>query len=86
MNKGGAILVYLLEIDDEFTWVVLGECEDFRTKKCDDVIRDNTGLFILEIGIVDTKIAVKPVDLPGDECPGDKALKTCPMMSVQGPK
>jgi len=84
VNKGGAILVYLLEIDDEFTWIVLGVCDDFRAKKCDNMIRNDTGLFVLEIGVVNTKIGVKPVDLPGDELPGNKALKTSPIMSVRG--
>ena len=75
VNEGGTVLVYLLEIDDKFTWVVLGICEDFRTKECDDVIRNDTGFFVLEISVVDTKIGVKPVDLPWDELPGNKALK-----------
>jgi len=84
VNEGGAFLVYLLEVDDELTWIVLGVCEDFRAEQCDDVIRNDTELFVLEIGVVDTKIGVKPLNLPGNELPGNEALKTNPMMSVPG--
>lgn len=74
MNESRAILVDLLEIDHEFAGVVLGICEDFRTKKRDDVIGNDLHRLGLEVGIVDAEVGVEPVHLVHDKFARNEAL------------
>lgn len=75
MNKCCALVVYFFEIDDEFGGVMLRVCDDLRAKQRDDVIRDDAKFLVLEVGVVDAEIRVKPVDLVGNEFPRDKSLQ-----------
>jgi hypothetical protein len=53
---------------------VLGICEDFCTKEGDNMIRDDLDGFILEVGIIDAEVSIKPLNFVRDELSGDKTL------------
>lgn len=65
MDEGGsiALLVNFLEVDDKTFRIVLGVRQNLRAEQGNDVIGDDTPGFVLEIGIVDAKVGVEPVDL-----------------------
>ena len=77
VDEGGALarVVDPLKVDDERARVVLGVSEDLGAEEGDDVVRDDLDGLGLEIGIVDAKMAVEPVDLVRDELAGNEALK-----------
>ena len=75
MDEDGTVLVYLLQVDDEFCGIMLGVCENFCTKEGDDMIRDYWDGLVAEVSVVDTQLGVKPGDLVRDEFSGDKTLR-----------
>lgn len=53
---------------------MLGVGEHFGAEEGDDVVGDDGGGFVGEIGVVDAEVIVEPVDLVLDEFAGDEAL------------
>ena len=53
---------------------MLGVSEDLGAKEGDNVIRDDSACFTLEIGVVDAEVGVKPIDFVCDELAGNKSL------------
>ena len=76
MNKSCAapILVDFLKVDYQFAWIMFRICHDLGTEQCDNMIRNDLGRFILEVGIIDTKTTIEPVNLARDEFARDEAL------------
>jgi len=74
MDEDSAILVDLLQIDDEFCGIVLGVGENLCTKEGDDMIRDYWDGLVAEISVIDAQLGVKPVDFIRDELSGDETL------------
>jgi hypothetical protein len=68
------VLVDLLELDNEITWITFCVCNDLGTKQCDNVVGDNLYTFVLKISIIDTKVIVEPSDLASNELARDEAL------------
>lgn len=54
---------------------MLGVRQDLRTEERDDVIRDDTSGFVLEVGVVDAEVGVEPVDLASDELAWNEPLR-----------
>jgi hypothetical protein len=77
MDEDGAVLVDLLQVDDELGRIMLGVGENLCTEESDDMIRDHWDGLVAEIRIVDAQLGVKPVDLVRDEFSGDEALYGC---------
>ena len=70
-----SVLIDLLEVYHKLRRVVFGVREHLGAEEGDDVVRDDLDGLGLEIGIVDAKMAVEPVDLVRDELAGNEALK-----------
>ena len=70
-----SVLIDLLEVDHELRGVVFGVREYLGAEEGDNMVRDDLDGLGLEIGIVDAKMAVEPVDLVRDELAGNEALK-----------
>ena len=70
-----AIIIDLLELDKQLRRVVFGVREHLGAEEGDNMVRDDLDGLGLEIGIVDAKMAVEPVDLVRDELTGNEALK-----------
>lgn len=68
------ILVDFLKVDYEFAWIMFRICHDLGTKQCDYMIRNDLDGLVLEIGIIDTKTRIEPVNLARDEFARDEAL------------
>jgi hypothetical protein len=67
VDERGAVPLFinLLEIDYERAGVMLSVCEDFCTIEGDDMVRDDLARRLLEVGVVDPKMGVEPVNLVG---------------------
>jgi hypothetical protein len=79
MDEDGAILVDLLQVDDEFCRIMLGVGEDLCAKEGDDMIRNYRDRLAAEVSIVDAQLGVKPGDFVRDELPWDEALQVGPI-------
>lgn len=73
-GRAVALLVDLLEVDDELRGVVLRVREDLGAEERDDVVRDDLDGLVAEVGVVDAELRVKPVYFVRDELAGDEAL------------
>lgn len=76
MNEGGTIsaLIDLLQIDYKGRGVMLCVGQYLGAEEGDDMVRYHTTRFVLEIGVVDTEVRVKPVDFASDEFTRNKPL------------
>ena len=76
MDEGRAlaVLVDVLEIDDELGRVVFRVREDLGAVERDDVVGDDLDVLGREVVVVDAEVGVKPVHLVCDEFAGDEAL------------
>lgn len=61
------VLVDLFELDEELGRVMLGVCEELRTKESNDMISDDVGRFVLEVCVVDSKRVIEPSNFIRDE-------------------
>ena len=73
-GRAVALLVDLLEVDDELRGVVLRVREDLGAEERDDVVRDDLDGLVAEVGVVDAELRVKPIYFVRDELAGDEAL------------
>jgi hypothetical protein len=67
--------VDLFEVDHEFGWIMLGICQYFGAKEGDDVVRDDLDRLVPEVGVIDTEVRVKPLDLIRYELVGNETLE-----------
>ena len=74
-SRACAVIVDFLEIDCEFARIMLGKCENFGAKKCDDMITDHARLGVCKIRVFDPEHCVEPVDLVRYEGWWNKALQ-----------
>jgi hypothetical protein len=77
VNKRGAISlgVDLFEVDDEFGWIMLGICQYFGAKEGDNMVRDDLDRLVPEVGVIDTEVCVKPLNLVHYERVGNETLE-----------
>jgi hypothetical protein len=75
VDEDGVVLVDLLQVDDEFSGIVLGIGENLCTKESDNVIRDYLDGLVAKISVVDAQLGVKPVDFIRDELSWDETLR-----------
>lgn len=78
MDKRGSIAlsVDLLEVYDQFRWIVLGICEDFCAKEGDDMIGNDLDRLITEVGVIDSEVCIKPLHFVWDEFTRDEPLRS----------
>ena len=69
-----ALLIDFLQVNNELTRIMLRICQDLGSKQGNDMVRDDLARFILEVGVVNAEIGVKPVDFACDELAGNEAL------------
>jgi hypothetical protein len=76
MNKRCAVafLVEPLQVNNERSGVMLRICHNLGSKQGNDMIRDDLARFILEVGVVNAEVGVKPVDFACDEFARNEAL------------
>lgn len=77
VDERGAISigVDLFELDDKFGWIMLGICQYFGAKEGDNMVRDDLDGLIPEVGVIDTEVRVKPLDLIHYELVGNETLE-----------
>lgn len=77
MDESGAISfgVNLFEIDDELGRVMLSIRKHFGAKEGDDMVRNDLDGLVAEVGVIDTEVAVKPLDLVHYELAGNETLE-----------
>lgn len=73
-RRAVAVLVDFLQVNNKLSLIMLRVCQDLGSKQGNDMVRDDLARFILEVGIVDAEVGVKPVDFACDELAGDEAL------------
>lgn len=69
-----ALRIDSLEVDYEFGRIVLGVGEHLSAVECNDMIRDDLHGLGGEVGVVDAKVSVEPIDFVGYEFTGDETL------------
>ena len=77
MDESGAISfgVDLFEIDDELGRVMLGIRKHFGAKEGDDMVGNDLDGLVAEVGVIDTEVAVKPLNLVHYELAGNETLE-----------
>jgi hypothetical protein len=71
-----SLSVDLFEVDDEFGRVMLGIRKHFGAKEGDDMVRDDLDGLVTEVGVIDTEVGVKPLDLVHYELAGNETLRS----------
>jgi len=76
VNEGRAIalIIDLLEVNDELRRVMFGVGENLGAKESDDMVRNDLDSLVKEVCVVYAEMGVKPVDLVYDKLARDKAL------------
>jgi hypothetical protein len=77
VDECGAISigVDLFEVDNEFGRVMLGIRKHFGAKEGNDMVRDDLDGLVAEVGVIDTEVGVKPLDLVRYELAGNETLE-----------
>jgi glycine cleavage system aminomethyltransferase T len=70
-----SLVVNSLQINDKFSRIALGVRYDFRSEEGYNMVGYDLTRFLLEIGVVDAEVEVKPVNFARNEIVGYKALE-----------
>lgn len=73
-RRAVALIVEPLQVNNELSRIMLRICHNLGSKQGNDMVRDDLARFILEVGIVNAEVGVKPVDFACDELAGNEAL------------
>jgi hypothetical protein len=74
MNEDGAIFVYLFQVYNELSRIMLCTGQNLCTEKCNDMIGNNISRLVCKIGIIHAKVGIEPFDLSWDKFAGNEAL------------
>jgi len=73
-RRAVALLVELLQVNNELSRIMFRICHNLGSKQGNDMVRDDLARFILEVGVVNAEVGVKPVDFACDKLAGNEAL------------